>query len=257
MDLANAAKVLLSAAKSQMNSPRKFFLLALLPQFLFASPLACAFDAVVIDPGHGGNDEGTAWYHVKEKDVALAVALRLGAILREKGVQCVLTRSTDTYVSLDERADRANRQPHSLLVSIHFNGHPATDSCGFATYHFSQSPSGKAVAETMQESLGLMLSSRNRGIGSQNYAMLVRTMCAAVLVECGFLSNKAEAMRFASPEGQQQLAEALALGIMRSKSVNTDEPPECDIAKCEASEKNIEEKVRKARASAARRSKKR
>lgn len=256
MGLANAARVLLSAAKSQMHSPRNFLLLALFPLFLLASP-TCAFDAVVIDPGHGGNDEGTAWYHVKEKDVALAVALRLGAILREKGVKCVLTRSADIYVSLDDRTDMANRQPHSLLVSIHFNGHPATDSSGFATYHFPQSPSGKAIAETVQESLGLMLGSRNRGIGSQNFATLVKTMCAAVLVECGFLSNKAEAMRFASPEGQQQLAEALALGIMRSKSVSTDEPPECDIAKCEAYEKNLEEKGRKARTSAARRSKKR
>src|SRR5436190_940145 len=67
---------------------------------LLAASLTDAFDTVVIDPGHGGIDEGTAWYHVKEKDTALAVALRLQKLLQESGIKCVLTRSTDTYVSL-------------------------------------------------------------------------------------------------------------------------------------------------------------
>ena len=223
----------------------------MLAMLLLAVSLAGAFDTVVIDPGHGGNDEGTAWYHVKEKDATLAVAQRLEKLLRANGIQSVLTRNTDAYVSLDERAERANRHPHSLLVSIHFNGSNVTSNNGFATYYFSQSPSGRFVARTIQEALDESLPTLNRGTGSQNYAMLVRTAGCAVLVECGFLSNKAEAAHFASPEGQQRLAEALALGIMRAKPVIINDPPECELAKCEVYAKHLEEKARKALASAA------
>ena len=81
--------------------------------------------------------------------------------------------------------------------------------------------------------------------------MLIRTLGCAVLVECGFLSNKAEAERFASAEGQQWLAEALSLGIMRAQSVMLDDPPETEIAKCEAYAKRLEEKEHQRRASVA------
>src|SRR5262249_34902592 len=92
---------------------------------------------------------------------------------------------------------------------------------------------------------------RNRGIRSRNYALLVRTVGCAVLVESGFLSNKAEAAQFASPEGQQWLAEALALGIIRAKPVIINDPPACELAKCEVYAKQLEEKERKGLASAA------
>ena len=228
-----------------MNSPRTRTRFVALPLLLMAASLACAFETVVIDPGHGGNDEGTAWYHVKEKDTTLAVAQRLEKILRKQGIKTVLTRNADAYVSLDERAAIANRHPHSLLVSIHFNGSSEPRASGFSTYYFPQSPSGRFVAQTIQEALDESHDTPNRGIATQNYALLVRTLGSAVLVECGFLSNKAEAVQYASPEGQQWLAEALALGIMRAKPVIINDPPETQLAKCEAYEKRIEEKLRK------------
>jgi len=225
-----------------MNSLRIRKALVALPLLFLAASLAGAFETVVIDPGHGGNDEGTAWYHVKEKDTTLAVAQRLEKLLIKQGIKSVLTRKTDTYVSLDERAETANRHPNSLLVSIHFNGSSDTSITGFATYYFSQSPAGKFVAETIRDALDESHATRNRGTLSQNYALLVRTMGSAVLVECGFLSNKAEGAQFASPEGQQWLAEALALGIMRAKPVIINDPPECELAKCEVYARHLEEK---------------
>jgi N-acetylmuramoyl-L-alanine amidase len=220
-------------------------MLVALALLLIAAALAGAFEVVVIDPGHGGIDEGTAWYHVKEKDVTLAVAKRLEDILSEEGIPSILTRDTDTYVSLDKRAEIANRQPHSLLVSIHFNASPAASSRGFATFYFSESPAGRFVAQTIQDALDGSYSTRNHGTASQNYAVLVRTIEPAVLVECGFLSNRAEAAEFASPAGQQRLAEALALGITRAKPVVIIDPPECELAKCSVYAKRLEEKRRK------------
>ena len=208
-----------------------------------------AFNTVVIDPGHGGNDEGTAWYHVKEKDTALAVALRLAKLLEANHIPCVLTRTTDTYISLDERVNIANRHPRSLLVSIHFNGSSDSSASGSSSYYFSKSPSGKFVAQVIQEALDKSHITPNRGINAQDYAVLVRTVGCAVLVECGFLSNKAEAAQFASPEGQQRIAEALLLGIMRAKPVIIIDPPETEIAKCEVYAKRLEEKEHQHRAS--------
>lgn len=227
-----------------MNSLRTRNLLIALPLFLAAS-LASGFETVVIDPGHGGIDEGTAWYHVREKDTTLAVAQRLEKLLRKQGIKSFLTRSTDIYVSLDERAEIANRHPHSLLLSIHFNGSSVTSNDGFSTYYFPQSPSGKFVAQTIQDALDESLDTHNRGIISQDYALLVRTVGCAVLVECGFLSNRAEAAQFSSPEGQQWLAEALALGVMRAKPVIIHDPLESQLAKCEVYAKRVEEKQRK------------
>ncbi|MEO6742152.1 MAG: N-acetylmuramoyl-L-alanine amidase [Chthoniobacteraceae bacterium] len=228
-----------------MNSPRTRILLLALPLLLVTASLAGAFETVVIDAGHGGIDEGTAWYHVKEKDTTLAVAQRLERVLHKHGIKSVLTRRTDAYVSLDERAEIANRHPHSLLVSIHFNGSSVTSSSGFSTYYFSKSPSGRFVAQTIQDALDESHATRNRGTSPQDYALLVRTVGCAVLVECGFLSNKAEATQFASPEGQQWLAEALALGVMRAKPVEISDPPETQLAKCDAYAKRLEEKERK------------
>ena len=220
--------------------------------FLLASSPTNAFDSVVIDPGHGGADEGTAWYHVKEKDTALAVALHLEKLLRKNAIECHLTRRTDTYVSLDDRAKIADRHPRSLMVSIHFNGSSVESSSGFATYYFSASPSGKFVAQTIQEALDESHDTRNRGIHPQDYAVLVRTTGCAVLVECGFLSNKAESRLFSSPEGQEKLAEGLLLGIMRAKPSTIEDPPETEIAKCEAYGKRIQEKEHKSKAAAGR-----
>ena len=200
------------------------------------------FDLVVIDPGHGGNDEGTAWYHVREKDVALAVAIRLEKLLRQNGIPCVLTRSTDTYVAIDERVKIANQHRHSLLVSIHFNASSDANASGFSSYYFSRSPSGKFVAQVVQEAVEEVRAAPSRGISAENYAVLVRTNGCAVLFECGFLSNKAEALQCASAEGQQRLAQALALGIVRAKPVVIVDPPETEIAKCEVYAKRLEEK---------------
>jgi N-acetylmuramoyl-L-alanine amidase len=193
---------------------------------------ACAFETVVVDPGHGGNDEGTKWYHVAEKDLTLAVSNRLSALLREKGIDVVQTRLDDRYVSLDERAEIANRTRNSLLVSIHFNAARKPAASGFETHHFFASPSGRLIAESIQRSLGKRIVSHDRGIRGSDFAVLARTDDCAVLIECGFISNRTEATYYSSADGQDALARALAAGILRVKPVINNDPPECVDAKC-------------------------
>ncbi|HSI63623.1 MAG TPA: N-acetylmuramoyl-L-alanine amidase, partial [Candidatus Saccharimonadia bacterium] len=191
-----------------MKASLSYLNLAFCGLLAFGGMQVQAFETVVIDAGHGGNDEGTKWYHVAEKDVTLAVSKHLAGILRAKGITVEETRTDDRYVALADRAAMANRTRNSLLVSIHFNSSRESSTRGFQTYHFFGSPSSKLVAQSIQASLVEDLGTPSRGVMKNDFAVLTRTNDLAVLVECGFISNKSEAMYFASKEGQHDLAEA-------------------------------------------------
>jgi N-acetylmuramoyl-L-alanine amidase len=175
---------------------------------------ALGFNLIVIDAGHGGADRGTHWNGLSEKVLALDVAKRVETILRDNGVTTVMTRRTDKSVSLDDRAVMANRFPNSLLVSIHFNANRITGISGYETFY--RSDDGKKVAQAIQQSLAKSIPGNNRGITNNNFAVLTRTKGRAVLIECGFLSNKAEAARCGTAAHRQKLAEAIARGIMKA-----------------------------------------
>jgi N-acetylmuramoyl-L-alanine amidase len=175
---------------------------------------AVAFNVVVIDAGHGGVDRGTRWYGMSEKTLTLDVAKRVETILRKEGMTTVMSRRTDKTVSLDARAAMANRFSKSLLVSIHFNASTDTSIKGYETFY--RSAKGKKVAESIQKSLAKSIPGTNRGVRNNNFAVLTRTRGLAVLIECGFVSNKAEAGRCGDPKHRQKLADAIARGILRA-----------------------------------------
>jgi N-acetylmuramoyl-L-alanine amidase len=91
---------------------------------------------VVIDPGHGGHDTGTTSKSgLQEKDLALDLALRLKSLLKERmGVEAVLTRSKDTFVSLEERTHIANKHKADLFISLHANHSSSSRVSGVETY---------------------------------------------------------------------------------------------------------------------------
>ena len=92
---------------------------------------------VVIDPGHGGDDTGTParFGNLNEKEIALEVALAVGAHLRSQGVTVLFTRTTDVRPSLEERADLANRENPDLFVSIHVNADARKELRGATAYY--------------------------------------------------------------------------------------------------------------------------
>ena len=93
-------------------------------------------DVVVIDAGHGGKDSGTRGKKILEKDVALKIALKLGNYIEKNlsGVKVIYTRKTDTYISLDQRANIANRANADLFICIHANSMPGGKATGTETY---------------------------------------------------------------------------------------------------------------------------
>lgn len=197
-------------------------LLPIISSFCFAfAGFVSAFETVVIDAGHGGQDEGTEWFRVREKLITLCVAKRLENILNSNGIHTVMTRRYDTYVSLDERAAMSNSRPNSLFVSIHFNAIRDTSIFGFESFYASNS--GLVAARSIQDAMKERLTSRSRGVTRQEYAVLVRTNELAVLTECGFISSRIESARLQTSAAQQEIAEAIAVGIMRIKPlINTD-----------------------------------
>jgi N-acetylmuramoyl-L-alanine amidase len=100
-----------------------------------AEQLGLKFRRVVIDPGHGGHDTGTIGADgTREKDVALAVAKKLRTVLTDQGLEVVLTRETDKFVRLEERARLANVARGDLFISIHCNSLPQRHIRGIETY---------------------------------------------------------------------------------------------------------------------------
>lgn len=173
------------------------------------------FDHVVIDPGHGGKDGGSKWYGVTEKNLTLDLAKRIKAALEKEKMKVTLTRSTDVFVELVDRAEVANKKPGSVFVSVHFNAHRDRSIKGIETFYYPGSASGRELATYVQSELGRRIKTRNRGVKPSRLKVLAKTKGTAILIECGFISNRWECQRCASTWFRQILAEEIAQGILR------------------------------------------
>jgi N-acetylmuramoyl-L-alanine amidase len=173
---------------------------------------ALAFDTVVIDPGHGGTDPGAVRGRLYEKHLCLDVALRLETALRAQGLRTILTRRADKTLALTDRTRLANKFPHAIFVSLHFNASRKTTAKGMETHYLS--PKGKLLATAIQRMLDNRVPGKDRGIKEDDFKVLRSTQGTAVLVECGFISNPSEAKNCASWRHRQKLASSIAVGIL-------------------------------------------
>lgn len=174
------------------------------------------FATVVIDAGHGGKDGGSVWNSLVEKKLCLDVAKRVEAGLKSRGLKTVMTRRADTFVELDQRARLANRVPFSVFVSIHFNGSRKTIISGGEAYY--RSPRGRILATAISRAIKAKVPGGARGIFDADYKVLRETRMPAVLVECGYISNKREARRCADPAHRQKLADAIVSGLLAARA---------------------------------------
>ncbi len=171
---------------------------------------------IVVDAGHGGRDPGAiSIIGLREKSVNLAAAKMVARKLREQGVNVILTRRSDVFVELNERAAIANRAKADLFVSIHADSYGNPSVSGFSVYiSRSASPQSQRLSGLIVRELATT-GAANRGVRRSNFRVLVRTSCPAVLIELGFLSNRAEAMRLGRDEYLSRLAGAISRGILK------------------------------------------
>jgi N-acetylmuramoyl-L-alanine amidase len=174
------------------------------------------FTTVVVDAGHGGKDTGAyRRYGGAEKMATLDVAKRLDQKLRESQLKTVMTRSSDVFIELDQRVAIENRQKNSIFVSIHFNDSRRRAIRGFETYYNSSISRG--LADRIQGKLMTIPGSANRGVHFANFRVLRMAAYPAVLVDCGFLSNRREGGEARDSEYRATLADKIAEAIVEQR----------------------------------------
>ena len=174
------------------------------------------FAAVVVDAGHGGKDSGASRrYSPPEKLLTLDVAQRVNRKLRESQLRTVMTRASDVFIPLDDRVAIENAQKNAIFVSIHFNDSRRRGIRGFETYYHSAASFD--LASRIQSKLMTIPNSANRGVHTADFRVLRKATCPAVLVECGFLSNRAEGNQTRDWEYRELLADRIAEAIIEQR----------------------------------------
>jgi N-acetylmuramoyl-L-alanine amidase len=171
---------------------------------------------VVVDAGHGGRDTGTdiARHIMLEKTVTLDTALRLERLLRQGGVQVLMTRRKDVTVDLDARPAFTNRQRPDAFVSIHADSAENRSAHGFTLYIARRASSDSlALANHIHAELA-RTGVYDRGIRRADFRVVKNARCSAVLVELGFMSNEQEARRLATSTHRERMAKAISRGVL-------------------------------------------
>jgi N-acetylmuramoyl-L-alanine amidase len=194
-------------------------------------------ETVVLDPGHGGTDQGASSSWGTEKGFALDVALAARRELIRAGYRVEMTRVNDVGVSLEDRVNFANRFPHAVFVSIHFNsssGGAGVESYALAPegvpsnasseHHVSGADQGRhagnalddqniALTASIHAAVLSKVSVFDRGVRHARFHVLRDIKIPAVLLEAGFISDPTEGQRIATGYYRQQLGAAIARGI--------------------------------------------
>ncbi len=151
----------------------------------------------------------------QKRYVTLDVAQRLEHKLRESQIKTVMTRDSDVFIPLNDRVAIENKQKNAIFVSIHFNDSRKRRTHGFETYYHS----GASVdlANRIQQKLMTIPNSANGGIHTANFRVLRLANCPAVLVECGYLSNRSEGKQARDSEYRELLADRIAEAIVEQR----------------------------------------
>lgn len=175
---------------------------------------------MVLDAGHGGVDPGTCGGQgTREKDITLDLVYRLKDLLEDAGAYVILTRSDDSYIGLFERPLIANFHKADLFISIHCNSFTNDRNIrGVEIYYwphaYEPKNAGKALAQHVMNHLAAGTKLDNRGVRSNNYAVLVETQMPGILVELGYLSNYAEETLLNQPEFRITASRSIFQGII-------------------------------------------
>ena len=195
---------------------------------------------VFIDIAHGGKDPGAVGNGIKEKDISLLVGPLVGKALQRHNVEVFYSRTTDVFVELIERANKANKLGVDVFVSLHCNSFSDEQAQGLETFSHPSSKNGTALAKCIQDSLIKdRLYTKDRGIKTANFSVLRNTKATAALVELGFISNKEDAEILKNK--QSELAESVAKGILNFLGVKyMKEEKSTDLIKLNLHGKDIE-----------------
>ena len=186
---------------------------------------------IIIDAGHGGEDGGAIGNNgIYEKDLNLTISENLADMLGAAGYDVVMTRTEDKLLydktqdfkgrkkilDLAGRLEIANKYSDAIFISIHMNSFPQEKYSGLQVYYSKNNDNSKIIAEIIQSSVKAHLQPNNNRAckeASSNIFLLDRAQSAAVLIECGFLSNNEECALLSTEEYQRKLSLSIFNGI--------------------------------------------
>lgn len=185
---------------------------------------------IVVDAGHGGLDPGKVGVNnALEKDINLAIALKLERNLKANGINVVMTRTDDNGLysesdtnkkvrDMKKRLSIIEEADPELAVSIHQNSYPDPSVCGVQVFYYKDSIKSRTAAEIMQTQLVKSLKPAKERVAKDNssYYLLKKTSVPIIIVECAFMSNPTEADLLIKDDYQEKVAWAVYMGIMQT-----------------------------------------
>jgi len=170
---------------------------------------------VVIDAGHGGKDTGNISEGIEEGNITLKITKKIKELHSNKNVELYFTRTTNEFISLNDRVKFINKIQPDLLLSLHTNAHKSENTNGleiFINDNPYKAESAKA-SSVFSANLTKVTKFREAGVKTANFTILRESKAPALLVELGFLTNPQERDFVASVEGQEKIAKALLQSI--------------------------------------------
>lgn len=174
---------------------------------------------IILDPGHGGKDPGTVSGSVSEKSITLKVGTQVKQLLENAGAKVYMTRTGDTYPSLQDRVDFTQANYGEIFVSIHVNSAANTSAQGTETYY------AISTGDMYQEDIDLAtfinnqivnnLNMKNRGVKQEQYYVIRNMVIPSILVELGFLSNSQDRNKMTNDQYVTLFAESIYNGILQ------------------------------------------
>ena len=210
------------------------FLTCLDPLLRYKTPVKLGMKTIMVDAGHGGSDPGAINGSHKEKVYTLQIAKRLQTQLEKLGFRVIMTRTGDTYPTLQERAALCKKYKPDLYISIHCNSATSKTPAGIETYRAvpvggTETKGSKVKTEKqsanefdanssrlayeVQKGMLAATGGTDRGTRHQAIYVIGNASCPAVLVEVGYLSNEAEVKKIASPEYQNKIVSGILAGL--------------------------------------------
>ena len=179
---------------------------------------------IVIDPGHGGSDSGAVGYGLQEKNINLDIALHLQSKLANYA-DVSLTRNSDTFISLSDRAAYANKIAAHFFISIHVNAGGGT---GFESFTYTDNNAeDEHLREIIHKQAAVFYAANgfpDRGMKKANFAVLRETHMPSVLLENLFIDTQADAQKLKNPAVRKNIAAAIADGVIKALSLQGSVP---------------------------------
>ena len=185
---------------------------------------------IFIDLGHGGKDGGAGANGILEKDIVLKLGLKMQALLKNyQNVDVMLSRTSDAFLSLDARTDKANNWGADVLCSVHVNSAADASASGFESFRYPKANAGTvAFQNMMHEEIMKAISGGNindRGKKQENFHMLRESNMKALLTENLFISNSGNAAKLKDDSFLDKLAQGHVNGFEKFLGLKRIEKP--------------------------------